>query len=56
LFVFPHASDDPIGEVSFVGPSGFATGLAFTEFSLDVGRRIGKVAVLNDAGDESPWV
>lgn len=50
-FVVPHASDDAIGEVSFVGSAGFAAGLAFAEFAVDVGSCFVQVAVLDDAGD-----
>ena len=34
-----------------MGSSCFAAGLAFAEFAVDVGRRVGQVAVLDDAGD-----
>ena len=50
-FVFPHASDDAVGEVSLVGSPGFASGLPLAEFALDVGSRVWPVSVLDDAGD-----
>jgi hypothetical protein len=39
LFVVPHASDDAVGEVSFVGASCFSSGFAFADFAVDVGDR-----------------
>ena len=50
-FVFPHASDGSVGEVSFVGAAGFAAGLAFGEFAVDVVAGEVEVALLGDAGD-----
>jgi hypothetical protein len=51
-FVFPHASDDAVGEVSFVGSSCFSPGLAFAEFAFDERAGVVDVAVLHDAGNE----
>ena len=39
-FVFPHASDDAVGEVALVGSAGFASGLAFAELAVDVGAGV----------------
>ena len=38
LFVAPHSADDSVGEVAFVGSSGFASGLAFAAFLGEVGE------------------
>ena len=50
-FVAPHAADDAVGEVSFVGSSGFASGLAFGGLAGEVGGRFGLAALLGDRGD-----
>ena len=52
-FVSPHAADDAVGEVSFVGSSGFASGLAFGGLAGEVGGRFGLDALLGDRGDTS---
>lgn len=49
-FVFPHAPDDAVGEVSLVGPSCFASRLALAEFAVDVAASVVVIAVLGDAG------
>ena len=41
FFVAPHASDDAVGEMAFVGSSGFASGLAFAGFSGEIGGGVG---------------
>ena len=50
-FVAPHAADDAVGEVSFVGSSGFASGLAFGGLAGEVGGGVGLAALLGDRGD-----
>ena len=52
-FVSPHAADDAVGEVSFVGSSGFASGLAFGGLAGEVSGRFGLAALLGDRGDTS---
>lgn len=49
--VVPHPPDDPVGQVSFVGPSGLAAGLAAGPLALEVvlGRLV--VSLLGDASD-----
>ena len=32
LFVAPHSADDSVGEVAFVGSSGFSSGFAFAGY------------------------
>ena len=39
FFVAPHSADDAVGEVAFVGSSGFAWGLALAGFAGEAGRR-----------------
>ena len=51
-FVFPHASDDTVGEVSLVRSAGRSFGLAFAEFAVDVDACIVDSALLDDAPDE----
>ncbi len=51
LFVAPHSSDDAVGELAFVGSSGFASGLAFGGFFGEVGNRLGLAALLGDRRD-----
>ena len=51
LFVAPHSSDDTVGELAFVGSSGFASGLAFAGFAGEVGGGIGLAALLGDRHD-----
>ena len=50
-FIFPHASDDSVGEVAFVGSARFAPGLAFGDFAVDAAAGLVDVALLGDAGD-----
>jgi hypothetical protein len=49
--VGPHASDDAVGEVAFVGASGFAGCRAFRGLAVDVDAGDIEVALLGDAGD-----
>ena len=51
LFVAPHSADDSVGEVAFVGSSGFASGFAFAGFSGEVGGCLGLLSGLGDRGD-----
>jgi hypothetical protein len=51
LFVSPHAADDSVGEVTFVGSAGFATGLAFGGLAVQIRAGVVSVALLGDAGD-----
>ena len=51
MFVVPHAADDAVGEVSLVCSAGFASGLAFADFAVDVVACLVEVALLSDAGD-----
>ena len=50
-FVAPHSADDAVGELAFVGSSGFASGLAFGGFSGEVGGVVGLAALLGDRRD-----
>ena len=50
-FVAPHSADDAVGELAFVGSSGFASGLAFAGFSGEVGDGFGLAALLGDRRD-----
>ena len=50
-FVAPHAADDAVGELAFVGSSGFASGLAFGGFAGEVGGRVALAALLGDRRD-----
>ncbi len=36
FFVAPHASDDAVGEMAFVGSSGFAAGFAFAGVAVQM--------------------
>ncbi len=47
LFVAPHSADDSVGEVAFVGSSGFS----FAGFSGEVGGCLGLAALLGDRRD-----
>ena len=47
-FLAPHSADDAVGELAFVGSSGFASGLAFGGFAGEVGGRVGLAALLGD--------
>jgi hypothetical protein len=46
--VSPHAADDAVGEVAFVGAPGFSTGLAFGGFAGEVGTGVRLVSGLGD--------
>jgi hypothetical protein len=48
-FVFPHATDDAVGEVSLVGSASLASCLAFGEFAVDESASVVDVTMLNDA-------
>ena len=50
-FVAPHSADDAVGELAFVGSSGFASGLAFGGFAGEVGSGFGLAALLGDRRD-----
>ena len=50
-FVAPHSADDAVGELAFVGSSGFASGFAFAGFAGEVGGRFGLGALLGDRRD-----
>ncbi|WP_419839680.1 hypothetical protein [Candidatus Poriferisodalis sp.] len=47
-FVAPHSADDAVGELAFVGSSGFASGFAFAGFFGEVGDGLGLGALLGD--------
>ena len=51
MFVVPHAAGDSVGEVAFVGSSGFSGGFAFGAFPGDVDLGVGVVPVLGDRHD-----
>jgi hypothetical protein len=51
FFVLPHASNDAVGEVSFVGAACFSSGFAFIDFAVDVDAGFVDVALLGDASD-----
>ena len=51
LFVTPHAADDPVCEVAFVGSACFAAGLGVGGLAVDVGASVLAVALLGDGGD-----
>ena len=44
LLVSPHAADDAVGEVAFVGSSGFSSGLSLGGFLFEVEAGSGLVA------------
>ena len=48
LFVAPHSAYDSVGEVAFVGSSGFSSGFAFAGFAGEVGGCVGLAALLGD--------
>ncbi|MPZ54245.1 MAG: hypothetical protein GEU79_16195 [Acidimicrobiia bacterium] len=50
LFVSPHSSDDTVGELAFVGASGFSAGLAFGFLAGQVFPDWLVVAFLGDGG------
>ena len=47
-FVSPLSADDLVGEVAFVGASGFASGLAFCGFAGEVGGWLVLGSLLGD--------
>ena len=51
VFVAPHSADDSVGELSFVGSSGLASGFAFGGFSGKVGGWLGLGSLLGDRCD-----
>jgi hypothetical protein len=51
VFVGPHAADDSVGEVTFVGPPGLSWVLPSGGPAADVGAGGGVVALLGHAGD-----
>jgi hypothetical protein len=51
VFVAPHASDDAVGEVAFVGAPGFPAGLALRGLASQERLRIWMIALLGDADD-----
>lgn len=51
FFVSPHAADDAVGEVAFVGSAGFASGLAFAGLAGEVGGGFWLLAGSGDRRD-----
>lgn len=51
VFVAPHSADDSVGELSFVGSSGFSSGLALCGFAGEVRGGVGLAALLGDRRD-----
>ena len=51
LFVASHSAYDSVGEVAFVGSSGFSSGFAFCGFAGEVGGCLRLLAGLGDRGD-----
>ncbi|MDE0115225.1 MAG: hypothetical protein OXT07_01185 [bacterium] len=45
VFVAPHSADDSVGELSFVGSSGFVSGFALCGVAGEVGGRVGLAAL-----------
>ena len=51
FFVFPHSSDDAVGEVAFVASAGFSFGFSFAGFALEVCNGLWLVPGLGDRSD-----
>jgi DNA-binding MarR family transcriptional regulator len=51
VFVLPHAANDAVGEMAFVGASDFSSGLAVGGFAGKVAARRGMITLLGDADD-----